>query len=155
MPTPRRSAAFAEPILHHLRFPRGCTWLAPCQGQRPRARFDGRSRSPDMIEAQEIEAELLGFLHREVFAPSVAVTTYPVLRARPCGLILPQWKLPRRAAAGPSVRVHRDEPELAQRLFNEPLATTRGELARFDLIQRDGGRMALVFTWAHALMDAP
>jgi len=83
------------------------------------------------------------------------VTTYPVLRARPCGLILPQWKLPRRAAAGPSVRVHRDEPELAQRLFNEPLATTRGELARFDLIQRDGGRMALVFTWAHALMDAP
>ena len=27
-----------------------------------------------MIEAQEIEAELLGFLHREVFAPSVAVT---------------------------------------------------------------------------------
>jgi len=27
-----------------------------------------------MIETHEIEAELLGFLHREVFAPEVAVT---------------------------------------------------------------------------------
>jgi len=80
---------------------------------------------------------------------------YPILRARRGGLVRPQWKLPRRAEPALSIRVHDDEPEVSQRLFNEPLATERGELVRFDLVQRAGARMDLLFTWAHALMDAP
>jgi len=44
---------------------------------------------------------------------------------------------------------------LAQRIFNEPLAAADGELLRFDLIEGEGEHMTLVFTWAHALMDAP
>jgi hypothetical protein len=43
---------------------------------------------------------------------------------------------------------------LCGKLLNEPLATNRGELTRFDLVEQAGGRMQLVFTWAHALMDA-
>jgi hypothetical protein len=86
---------------------------------------------------------------------AVLVNRHPVLRARPGGLIFPKWKIARGAAAYPRVRVHRHEPGLDQKLFNEPLASRRGELLRFDLIEDDGGRMKLVFTWAHALMDAP
>jgi hypothetical protein len=80
---------------------------------------------------------------------------YPILSARPGGLVRPHWKLPRGGAAAPQVRAHRDEPGLSQRLCNEPLAAKRGELVRFDLIECAGGRMNLLFTWAHALMDAP
>jgi len=40
-------------------------------------------------------------------------------------------------------------------LLNESLATQRGELIRFDLIERPDGKTHLIFTWAHALMDAP
>jgi hypothetical protein len=53
------------------------------------------------------------------------------------------------------VRVHRDEPALVGRLLNVPLDVNHGELLRFDLIRRDGGGAKLLFTWAHALMDAP
>jgi hypothetical protein len=80
---------------------------------------------------------------------------YLILSARPGGLILPRWKLPQRSTSAPRIRVHRDERALSQRLFNEPLAINRGELLRFDLIERDGGPMDLIFTWTHALMDAP
>jgi hypothetical protein len=79
---------------------------------------------------------------------------HPVLRARPGGFFFPKWKTARSAAAYPQVRVHRHEPGLDQKLFNEPLASRRGELLRFDLVERDDGRMTLGFTWAHALMDA-
>jgi hypothetical protein len=79
---------------------------------------------------------------------------YPILNARPAGLVLPRWNLPRRATA-PRIRIHREEPAVRDRIFNEPLATRRGELVRFDLIERDGPRTELIFTWAHALMDAP
>jgi hypothetical protein len=85
---------------------------------------------------------------------AVLVNRHPVLRARLGGIIFPKWKTARSAAAYPQVRVHRHEPGLDQKLFNEPLAYQRGELLRFDLIERDAGRMTLVFTWAHALMDA-
>ena len=80
---------------------------------------------------------------------------YPILRARPGGLIRPQWKLPSREASSPQVRIHRERPGLSQTLCNEPLATKRGELVRFDLVECESGRMNIVFTWAHALMDAP
>jgi hypothetical protein len=79
---------------------------------------------------------------------------HPILAARTAGMLTPRWKPAREGAAQPAIRLHRHEPELRQRLFNEPLAVRRGELMRFDLIQRDVGRMDLVFTWSHALMDA-
>ena len=78
---------------------------------------------------------------------------YPILNARPGGIFLPKWKLPRHPIT-PQVRVHRDSPDLRQQLANEPLAMKRGELLRFDLIERDGRRMDVIFTWAHTLMDA-
>jgi hypothetical protein len=81
------------------------------------------------------------------------VNRHPILNARPGGIFLPEWKLPRRPIA-PQVRVHRDSPGLRQQLADEPLAMKRGELTRFDLIERDGGRADIIFTWAHALMDA-
>src|ERR1700722_16353506 len=81
------------------------------------------------------------------------VNRYPILNACPGGIFLPKWKLPRRAIT-PQVRVHRDSPDLRQQLADGPLARKRGELLRFDLIERDGGRMDVVFTWAHTLMDA-
>ncbi|MEJ0089774.1 MAG: hypothetical protein WDM80_08535 [Limisphaerales bacterium] len=86
---------------------------------------------------------------------AVLVNRHPVLRTRPGGIIFPKWKTVRSATAYPQVRVHRHEPGLQQKLFNEPLASRRGELLRFDLIEHDDRRMTLVFTWAHALMDAP
>jgi hypothetical protein len=76
------------------------------------------------------------------------VRQHPILCSRPArGLNLkPQWKTTR---AAPIVRVHTDVPSIRQKLFNEPLNIHQGELVRLDL----GGRM-LIFTWAHALMDA-
>jgi hypothetical protein len=72
----------------------------------------------------------------------------PILCSRPARGInmLPCWK-PMRAR--PHMRVHAPADNLAQQLFNEPLDIHRGELIRFDLIER-----TLIFTWAHALMDA-
>ena len=77
---------------------------------------------------------------------------HPLLSFRPGGLVTPRWKRCG-AALPPQLRVHRHEPALAQRIFNEPLATRRGELARLDLIEHNTGRMDVIFTWAHALMD--
>jgi len=77
----------------------------------------------------------------------------PMLNARPRKLFLPRWKLPRRPQA-PRVRVHRNESGRCEAIVNEPLVARNGELTRFDLIERDNGKITLVFTWAHALMDA-
>ena len=82
------------------------------------------------------------------------VARYPLLCARPGGIFLPEWKLPGRTPPLPQVRMHRDGPGLREKICNDPLALKRGELLRFDLIERDGGRMDILFTWAHALMDA-
>jgi hypothetical protein len=73
---------------------------------------------------------------------------HPILRSRPGRgwNLLPRWKPTRHL---PRVRVHTPAPELAQQLFNEPLAIRRGELMRFDVLGR-----TVIFTWAHALMDA-
>ena len=82
------------------------------------------------------------------------VNRHPILRALPCGIVFPKWKIIRGNVTYPQVRVHHHEPEIEQKLFNESLASRRGELMRFDLIENSDGRMTLVFTWAHALMDA-
>jgi hypothetical protein len=78
---------------------------------------------------------------------------YPMVNARPGGLFLPRWKIPGRPQE-PRVRIHRDESHRCEAIVNEPLAARDGELTRFDLIERGNGKMTLVFTWAHALMDA-
>ena len=71
---------------------------------------------------------------------------HPILCARPAGGFRPRWKP---TGALPRVRVHERGDGLPQRLFNEPLDVRRGELVRFDLLER-----AVIFTWSHALMDA-
>lgn len=75
-----------------------------------------------------------------------AVTRFPFLAARPVGLPLPYWK---NYPHPPRVRRHPDEPGVRERLFNEPLNARRGELLRLDLVGN-----TVIFTWAHALMDA-
>lgn len=80
-------------------------------------------------------------------------TEYPMVNSRPGGLFLPRWKIPGRPQE-PRVRIHRDESRRCEAIVNEPLAARDGELTRFDLIERGNGKMTLVFTWAHALMDA-
>src|SRR5437868_1368409 len=53
---------------------------------------------------------------------------YPILSARPGGFFLPRWKLPRKRGRTAKIRVHRADPILSERTFNEPLDTRRGEL---------------------------
>lgn len=83
----------------------------------------------------------------------VLVKQCPVLGARATGVIHARWKIPTSAVA-PQVRVHCGDAALLTRLVNDSLDVARGELARFDLIEVAGGRMHVIFTWAHALMDA-
>ena len=75
------------------------------------------------------------------------VQRYPILTSRPAGWFAPRWES---ISSAPSVRVHTTVPEN----LSEPLALRRGELFRFDLIQRTNAT-DVVFTWTHALMDAP
>jgi len=79
---------------------------------------------------------------------------FPILQSRPGGMVFPRWNALRHAAT-PQIRIHSDEPALGRKIFNEPLAMNRGELLRFDLIQHDDEHMSVIFTWMHALMDAP
>jgi hypothetical protein len=76
------------------------------------------------------------------------VHQFPVLSSRPGRRLnlKPCWKSTR---ALPQARIHNDAPDLAQKLFNEPLDIRGGELIRFDLCEKK-----LFFTWTHALMDA-
>jgi hypothetical protein len=80
--------------------------------------------------------------------------SFPILNARLRGMFRPYWKINARNPSAPSVRVHAESPNLRQQLFNEPLRARRGELARFDLIKRSDGKLDLIFTWTHLLMDA-
>ncbi|HEX3889929.1 MAG TPA: hypothetical protein VHX90_03670 [Verrucomicrobiae bacterium] len=104
----------------------------------------------------QIVLELNSYISPDALKKRLAdlMNRYPILNARPGGIFLPKWKLPRRIIASPQIRVQRDSSDLRQQLADETLAMKRGELLRFDLIERDGGRMDVVFTWAHALMDA-
>lgn len=81
---------------------------------------------------------------------SVLAQRHPILASRPVGWFSPKWKSVASVPFVPSVRAHSTAPKE----LNEPLALDRGELFRFDLIQR-GSTTDVVFTWTHALMDAP
>jgi len=83
------------------------------------------------------------------------VQRHPVLRARPGGFFKTRWQPVPASSGFPRVRVHREQVGLAEKLSDEPLRVRDGELFRFDLIERERGGMAVVFTWTHALMDAP
>jgi diacylglycerol O-acyltransferase / wax synthase len=78
------------------------------------------------------------------------VQHHPILASRPAGWFSPKWKSVASVAFVPSVRVHPTAPEN----LPEALAVSRGELFRFDLLQR-ASTTDVVFTWTHALMDAP
>jgi hypothetical protein len=78
---------------------------------------------------------------------------FPILNARIGKIFKPKWKIPSHAKKEISVRVHQNEINLRQKLLNKPLQISRGELLRFDLIER-GAQMDLIFTWAHTLMDS-
>jgi hypothetical protein len=86
----------------------------------------------------------------------VLLQRHPILRARPGGWFMPKWKLPAdfsAQAANDYVRSHVAAPGLREKLCDLPLNLKRGELFRFDLIERPVG-VEVVFTWAHTLMDA-
>ena len=106
----------------------------------------------------QIELELDSAISPDALRKRIVelVTRHPILRARPGGWLMPKWKLPSASSVAfvPSVRIHREAPGLREKLCDEPLAAKRGELFRFDLVERDGGRMNVIFTWAHMLMDA-
>ena len=104
----------------------------------------------------QILLELAGTISPGVLQARLAVLQkdFPMLHARVGGLFKPRWKIPAKAKSKITVRSRRDEPDLRQRLFNEPLRVRRGELMRIDLLERADGKMDFIFTWAHMLMDA-
>jgi hypothetical protein len=103
----------------------------------------------------QIELELATPISPDALRRRIAelANRHPILRARPCGWLMPKWKLPAADAPLPPVRIHRDAPGLRDKLCDEPLELKRGELFRLDLIERAAG-MTVIFTWAHTLMDA-
>src|SRR5438876_11161493 len=74
---------------------------------------------------------------------------FPILRARPGGMVFPTWNCRGHSATFPQIRIHSDQPALACQIFNEPLAMNRGELLRFDLIKHDHQHMSVIFSWLH------
>ena len=83
----------------------------------------------------------------------VVAANSPMLGARATGVCHAKWEIPEKASA-PKVRVHREDSELATKLVNDPVDVDNGELTRFDLIECADGKTKVIFTWAHALMDA-
>lgn len=102
----------------------------------------------------QIILELAGNLSPEVLRKRISALQkeFPVLAAKLRKGWRPKWKIPSRQKEI-SIQLHHDEPDLRKKLFNKPLAIKRGELMRFDLIER-GGKMDLIFSWTHLLMDA-
>lgn len=74
------------------------------------------------------------------------VRLHPILASKPLRGFRPRWEPTGKKV---QVRIHANAPNLMQSLFNERLDIHQGELIRFDLVGQ-----SLVFTWAHALMDA-
>src|SRR6185369_1333735 len=68
------SAIIAAPISRHSRSPQVCTWSIHCRALRSRERSAEWQQPLSMIQASEIEGELVAFLKREVFAPQLALT---------------------------------------------------------------------------------
>jgi hypothetical protein len=102
----------------------------------------------------QIVLELDGKISPEVLRNRIAAlqNEFPILNARVGKVFRPKWKIPSNSKKIIPVRVHADEPNLRQKLFNEPLRIHRGELMRFDLIEH-GEQMDVIFTWTHLLMD--
>ena len=82
------------------------------------------------------------------------IQRYPILRARPGGFFTPRWSSNGNPVV-PRVRLHNGESSFIRETLNQPLALRRGELLRFDLFHKDDTHVSLVFSWVHALMDAP
>jgi hypothetical protein len=104
----------------------------------------------------QIILELAGKITADILQKRLAAlqNEFPILNSRVGKIFRPKWKIPARAKKEISVRAHRDAPNLRPKLFNEPLRIKRGELIRFDLIERADGKTDLIFTWTHLLMDA-
>ena len=104
----------------------------------------------------QIILELAAPISPEALQPRLAALQkeFPILNARVGKVFRPRWKIMSRVKGIIPVCVHLDSPGLREKLFNEPLCIKRGELMRFDLIHRDSGKMDLIFTWTHLLMDA-
>lgn len=77
----------------------------------------------------------------------------PMIGAMAKGICRAHWQIPAKATP-PKVRVHRESAEIFTQLVNDPVDVERGELMRFDVIEGADGKMKIIFTWAHALMDA-
>ncbi len=105
----------------------------------------------------QIVLELAAAISPEALRRRLAelVKRYPILRSRPAGVFTPKWQALADSSGFPQVRVHRPTPPLGEQLSDESLAIRQGELFRFDLVERGGGGMEVVFSWTHALMDAP
>src|SRR5262245_49043186 len=73
-PIPRKCGASAARSWRRSWCRAVCMSSMPCLEQPQPEKSGGRPPSPSMPETQEIEAGLLGFLRREVFAPTVTVT---------------------------------------------------------------------------------
>jgi len=119
--------------------------------------FDYESRRHGFAGNQcQIILELAGEISPEALQNRLAALQkeLPMLNARVSRLFRSKWKIPGCVTNKILVRIHRAEPGLRQKLFNEPLRTKRGELMRFDLIERSSALTDLIFTWAHTLMDA-
>ena len=99
--------------------------------------------------------ELAGKISAEKLRERVAALAKhcPVVNARAGGFFRRKWKWPQSPVA-PQVRVHRESAGLQEGLINDPIDSDGGELMRFDLIETESKRTKVVFTWAHALMDA-
>src|SRR5271170_6334419 len=99
----------------------------------------------------QIILELNGKISSDILTKRVAelINHFPILRSRPSGCFRPRWKRIGHTVVGPQIRTHRDAPDLRQKLFNEPLRVSWGELMRFDLVERDGAKMDFIFTWTH------
>src|SRR5437016_5388041 len=100
--------------------------------------FDYESRRNGFAGNQcQIVLELAGKISPEVLRNRIAALQkeFPILGARIGKFFKPKWKVPAKAKREISIRVHPDEPNLPQKLFNESLAIKRGELMRFDLIE--------------------
>jgi hypothetical protein len=104
----------------------------------------------------QILLELDGKVTPEILKARTAALQkeFPILNARIGKIFRPKWKIPATAKREIAISIHRDTPGLRQKLFNQPLDIKSGELMRFDLVGRADGRMDVVFTWSHLLMDA-
>src|SRR5882762_6018236 len=91
--------------------------------------FDYESRRHGFAGNQcQIILELAGRILPEVLQNRLAALQkeFPMLNARVSGLFKPKWKIQTCVKKEIPVRIHRDEPDLRQKLFNEPLRTKRG-----------------------------